>query len=227
MPAGIAGGKRGDLHPQLKLHLSLYRATLHLLSLTKEEPTSFEQYSGSLGRFASSQASEVSIGGGEGAVKGGAGEGGEGGGEGDGGGGLGGGSGGGEGEGGSGLGSGSGGSGGGGGEGGGGKGEGSEGGEGGGGEGGEGDGGGGEGDGGDGDGDGGGGLGQRPQLAWQPLRVGSLLQFWILSSKVPACCWQKSTPSLSSHGSVALVVVTHAKKIATSLPQKGGRDRGV
>ena len=97
MPAGIAGGKRGDLHPQLKLHLSLYRATLHLLSLTKEEPTSFEQYSGSLGRFASSQASEVSIGGGEGAVKGGAGEGGEGGGEGDGGGGLGGGSGGGEG----------------------------------------------------------------------------------------------------------------------------------
>ena len=26
---------------------------------------------------------------------------------------------------------------------------------------------------------------------------------------------------------VALVVVTHARKIATSLPQKGGRDRGI
>ena len=153
--AGGDGGGSWGQRPQLDRHLSMNSAPVHLLILSMNVLTSFEQYSGSLGRFASSQNSD------------------------------------------------------------------------GGGEGGEGDGGGGEGDGGDGDGDGGGGLGQRPQLAWQPLRVGSLLQFWILSSKVPACCWQKSTPSLSSHGSVALVVVTHARKIATSLPQKGGRDRGV
>ena len=76
-----------------------------------------------------------------------------------------------------------------------------------------------------------------PQLTWQLLSYGSFLHLWTLSASGPTCSWHQSG-KLSWHGGgggdgiggggrddVALVVVTHARKIATSLPQKGGRDR--
>jgi len=89
------------------------------------------------------------------------------------------------------------------------------------------------------DAEGGGGSGGEkkhfPQLTWHWVSYGSFLQFWILSEILPTCSWQYFTPPMSSHGGgggdgdgggggddVALVVVTHTRRIATSLPQKVG-----
>ena len=90
-------------------------------------------------------------------------------------------------------------------------------------------GGGGEGEGEGGGGEGGGDNQHIEQLNAHRLLYGSLLQFWTLSSRVPTCSLQKLAPPKSAHGGgggdgdggggtdAALVVVTHASKIATRM----------
>ena len=75
--AGGDGGGSWGQRPQLDRHLSMNSAPVHLLILSMNVLTSFEQYSGSLGRFASSQNSDGGGEGGEGDGGGGEGDGGD------------------------------------------------------------------------------------------------------------------------------------------------------